>query len=138
MKSKEKRTMNCSWFICSIPFTRDFVIDLAIKVKVKVILRQLVGQYVSGTHLGPATNFFPVSLWLFLDSYGFVDVGCLLWREDGSVICSAMTQVQFQVILLTTACLPLLRLIVENSETRLPSNDLTPALIRPVTVLLRL
>jgi hypothetical protein len=37
---------------------------------------------------------FPFSLWLFLDSCGFVDVGRPLWREDRSVICSAMAQVQ--------------------------------------------
>jgi hypothetical protein len=33
-------------------------------------------------------------------------VGHPLWREDGSVICSAMTQVQFQVILRPTVCQP--------------------------------
>jgi hypothetical protein len=34
-----------------------------------------------------------------LDSCRFVCVGRPLWRKDGSVICSAMTQVQCQVIL---------------------------------------
>jgi hypothetical protein len=44
--------------------------------------RQSVGQSVllSGTHLGPATNFFPLSLYdyYFLDNFGFVDVWRLL------------------------------------------------------------
>jgi hypothetical protein len=45
-------------------------VDLNITViKVKVILRQSV--LVSGTHLGPATNFF-LSLKFSLDSCGFV------------------------------------------------------------------
>jgi hypothetical protein len=41
-----------------------------------------------------------------LYSCGFVDVGRPLWREDRSVICSEMTQVQFQVILQPTVCRP--------------------------------
>jgi hypothetical protein len=68
------------------------------RVKVKVILRPTVSRPVwlgvrhpSGTH----DQLFPFSLGLFLDSYGFADVGRPPWREDGSVICSAMTQVQF-------------------------------------------
>jgi hypothetical protein len=36
----------------------------------------------------------------------FVDVGRPLWREGGSVICSAMTQVPFQVTLRPTVCRP--------------------------------
>jgi hypothetical protein len=39
----------------------------------------------------------PFSLWLFLNSCGFVGLVRPLWREDGSVMCSSMTQVQFQV-----------------------------------------
>jgi hypothetical protein len=61
------------------------------KVKVKVmLLRQSVGQsvLVSGTHLGPVTNFFPFLFDYFLDIFGFVDVGCPLWREVGSVVFS--------------------------------------------------
>jgi hypothetical protein len=52
--------------------------------------RQSVGQsiLVSGTHLGPATNFSPSLFLLFLDSFGFVDVGRPLWREVGSVLFS--------------------------------------------------
>jgi hypothetical protein len=41
---------------------------------------------VSGTHFRPATNFFSFFLWLFLDSYGFIDVGRPLWREVESVV----------------------------------------------------
>jgi hypothetical protein len=77
-------------------------------VKVKVILRPTVSRSVRfGVRhpSGTCDQFFPL-LWLFLDSCEFVDVGCLLWREDGPVICSAMTQVQFQVILLPTVCRP--------------------------------
>jgi hypothetical protein len=40
--------------------------------------------------------------WQFL--FLFFYVRCPLWREDGSVTCSAMTQVQFQVVLLLTVC----------------------------------
>jgi hypothetical protein len=36
----------------------------------------------------------------------FFNVGRPLWREDGSVIFSAMTQVQFQVVLRPTVCRP--------------------------------
>jgi hypothetical protein len=42
----------------------------------------------------------------FLDSCGFGDVGRPPWREDESVICSAMTQVQLQVILWPAVCRP--------------------------------
>jgi hypothetical protein len=52
--------------------------------------RQSVGQsvLVSGTHLGPATNFSLSLFDYFLDSFGFVDVGRPLWREVGSVLFS--------------------------------------------------
>jgi hypothetical protein len=77
---------------------------------VKVILRPTVSRPVrpgvrhpSGTR----DQFFPFSLWSFLDCCGFVGVGRPLWREDGSVICSAMTQVECQVILRPTVCRPI-------------------------------
>jgi hypothetical protein len=55
-----------------------FPVNQSTKVKVKVILRrQSVGQsvLVSGTHLGPATNFFHSLFDFFFSSFGFVDVG---------------------------------------------------------------
>jgi hypothetical protein len=57
------------------------------KIKVKVILRPTVRpdvRHPSGTR----KQYFPFSLWLFLDSCGFVHVGSPLWREDGSVVFS--------------------------------------------------
>jgi hypothetical protein len=52
--------------------------------------RQSVGQsvLVSGTHLGPATNFSHSLFDYFLHSFGLVDVGRPLWREVGSVLYS--------------------------------------------------
>jgi hypothetical protein len=49
--------------------------------------QQLVGQSVllSGTHLGPVSNFSPSFFDYFLDSCGFVDLGHPLWWEDRSV-----------------------------------------------------
>jgi hypothetical protein len=55
----------------------------------------------------------------FLDSCGVVDVGRPLWREDGSVSCSAMMQVQFQVILQPTVCQPV------RLGSRLPMGPVT-------------
>jgi hypothetical protein len=56
---------------------------------VEVNLRPTVSRpalaLVSGTHLGPATNF-SFSLKFPLDSCGFVILWRPLWREDGSVI----------------------------------------------------
>jgi hypothetical protein len=54
---------------------------------------QSVGQsvLVSGTHLGPMTKFV-----LRSDSCGFVDVGRLLWWEDGPVVyscCSGLVRI---------------------------------------------
>jgi hypothetical protein len=45
--------------------------------------RRSVGHsvLVSSTHLGLTTRFL-----LLLDSCGFVDVGCCLWRENGSTV----------------------------------------------------
>jgi hypothetical protein len=78
-----------------------------LRVKVKVMLRLTVSRPVRlgvsqpyGTH----DQFFPFSLLSFLDGCGFVCVGRPLGREDGSVICSAMIQVQCQVILWPTVC----------------------------------
>jgi hypothetical protein len=83
--------------------------ETANQSKAKVTLRPEVSRPVrlgvrhpSGTR----GHFFHFSVWLFLDSYGFVDVERPLWREDGSVICSAMTQVQLQVVLRPTICQP--------------------------------
>jgi hypothetical protein len=58
---------------CTIPSLAD--VQWLRLVKVKVILRQSVGQsvLVSGTHLRPATNF-SLSLFVFsFDSFGFID-----------------------------------------------------------------
>jgi hypothetical protein len=44
-------------------------------------------------------------LWMTI-TFLFFHVGRPLWREDGSVICSAMTLVQFQVIMRPTVCRP--------------------------------
>jgi hypothetical protein len=59
--------------------------------KVKIILRPTVSRPVrpgvrhpSGTR----DQFLLFFLWLFLDSFGFVDVGRPLWREVGSVLSS--------------------------------------------------
>jgi hypothetical protein len=52
--------------------------------------RQSVGHsiLVSGTHLGPATNFSHSLFDYILDSFGFVDVGHPLWGEVKSVVFS--------------------------------------------------
>jgi hypothetical protein len=56
---------------------------------VKVILRPTVIRPVRLGPSGTCDQFFPFSLWLFFfDSFGFVDVGCPLWREVGSVLSS--------------------------------------------------
>jgi hypothetical protein len=50
------------------PFLRDHIAYLEVKSKSKLYYDwQSVDQavLVSGTHLGPATNFFPFCLWLF-------------------------------------------------------------------------
>jgi hypothetical protein len=73
--------------------------------KVKVILRLIFNQPVClGVRhpSGARDKSFPFFNYFY--SCGFVDVGRRLWREDESVICSAMTEVQFQVILRPTVC----------------------------------
>jgi hypothetical protein len=72
---------------CSATWNLDIISEFALgpskatkplKSKSKLYYgRRPVGQsvLVSGTHLGPATNFSPFFKKLFLDSYGFVDVG---------------------------------------------------------------
>jgi hypothetical protein len=57
---------------------------------------------VSGTNLGPATNFSPFII--FLDTYGFVVVRSPFWREVGSVVfssCSASPTQSFSGLSLT-------------------------------------
>jgi hypothetical protein len=76
-----------AWIYTSTP---PYVSMLKLKLKLKSKLiydRQSVGQsvLVSGTHLGPATNF-SFSLKFPLGSCRFVILYCLLWREDGPVI----------------------------------------------------
>jgi hypothetical protein len=61
---------------------------------------------VSGTLLGPATNFSPSLFDYFQTIAGLFMWGALSGEKKGSVICSAMTQVQFQVILRPTVCRP--------------------------------
>jgi hypothetical protein len=66
-------------------------IKVKVKVKAKVILQlKSVGQSIlmSGTHLGPATNFSHSLFDYFLDSFGFVDVGLPVWWEVGSILFS--------------------------------------------------
>jgi hypothetical protein len=61
-----------------------------VSTKVKVILRPSVCRPVRlGIRHPPGTRhkIFPFSLWL--DSFGFVDVGRPLWREVGSVLFSS-------------------------------------------------
>jgi hypothetical protein len=71
--------------------------------------RRSVDQFVlvSGSPLGPMTRFYPYPF--FSDNCLFLlPVGRPLRREDRSVICSAMTQVQFQVTLRPMVCRPVL------------------------------
>jgi hypothetical protein len=63
----------------------SYIFPLASQSQVKVTLRLTVSQSVSlgvEPHLGLMTRYL-----LLLDTYGLVFVGCLLWREDGSVFC---------------------------------------------------
>jgi hypothetical protein len=81
------------YFLYSLPYEESKVFTSLYKSKLKSKLyydRQAVGQsaLLSGTHLGPVTNFFPFSIWLFFYSFGFLDVGRPLWREVGSVLFS--------------------------------------------------
>jgi hypothetical protein len=61
------------------------------KVEVKVNLRLTVSQYVlaSSTLVGLATKYYFLSECFCLS---LVSVGRPLWREDGSAICSVITQ----------------------------------------------
>jgi hypothetical protein len=64
---------------------------LKVKVKVKVILRLTVSRPVRLGVRHPAgtrDQFFPSSLWLFLDICGFVEVRFPIWREAVSVVFS--------------------------------------------------
>jgi hypothetical protein len=66
---------------------------------------QSVGQFVlvscSSWSRWPDVTFIWASITFFI-----FHVGCPLWQEDGSVICSAMMQVQFEVTLRPTVCRP--------------------------------
>jgi hypothetical protein len=67
--------------------------------------RQSVGQFVLVSC--PSWSTWPdvTFIWVTITFFIF-HVGRPLWREDGSVICSAMTQAQFQVTLRPTVCQP--------------------------------
>jgi hypothetical protein len=67
--------------------------------------RRSVGQFVLVSR--PFWSGWPnvTFIWVKI-TFLFVHAGRPLWREDGSVICSAMMQVQFQVILRPTVCRP--------------------------------
>jgi hypothetical protein len=79
------------WFFFGVVYRCSECFKVKVKVKVKVILQLTVSQPVcldirhpSGTR----DQFFLFSLWLFFDSFRFVDVGHPLWREVGSVLFS--------------------------------------------------
>jgi hypothetical protein len=79
------------------------------QAKVKVTLRPTVSRSVRlGVRYPPGTRdqFFPFSLWSFLDSCGFVGVRRPLWRKDWSVNCSEIKQIQCQVTLRPTVSRP--------------------------------
>jgi hypothetical protein len=60
-------------------------VNLVKTSQVKVSLRPTVSRSVSlgvKPHLGPKTRFLLLS-----DSYGFVNMGHPLWREDGNFLC---------------------------------------------------
>jgi hypothetical protein len=67
--------------------------------------RRSVGQFILVScpfwSKWPDVTFIWVPITFFI-----LHVGRPLWREDGSVICSAMTQDQFQVTLRPTVCRP--------------------------------
>jgi hypothetical protein len=77
------------------------------KVKVKVILWPTVSRPVRPgvKHPSGTREKFFNCIFFCLDSCGFVDVGSPLWQKDGPVICSAVTQIQFEVILWPTVVL---------------------------------
>jgi hypothetical protein len=67
--------------------------------------RQSVGQFVLVSR--PFWSKWPdvTFIWVTITFFIF-HVGHPLWWEDGSVICSAMRQIQFQVTLRPTVCRP--------------------------------
>jgi hypothetical protein len=76
---------------------RDFDFDVSIKIKIKLYCdRRSVDKFVlvSGPFwsIRPDFTFLSVTITFFL-----LHVGSLLWREDWSVICSAITQVQVKL-----------------------------------------
>jgi hypothetical protein len=67
--------------------------------------RQSVGQFILGSC--PSLSRWPDATFICATITFFIfHVGHPLWREDGSVICSAITQVQFQITLRQTVCRP--------------------------------
>jgi hypothetical protein len=85
------RRLTVDWISLHLSRTLSLYNSLLFKSKSKLYYyRQSVGQsvLVSSTHLGPATNFFHSLFDYFFDSFGFVDVGLPLWREDRSELFS--------------------------------------------------
>jgi hypothetical protein len=79
------------WFLAS------GLVENLDQVEAKITLRPTVSRPVSHgvkPHLGPKTRFSLLS-----DIYVFVDVGCPLWREDGSVTISSTWHLYLQAYL---------------------------------------
>jgi hypothetical protein len=90
-----------SWHEATLVLCFEYRVPLwlrlkALKPEAEVILRLTVGQsvdqyvLVSGTPLGPMTRF--TFSFLYRKIALLFVLGCPLWREDGSVICSAIYQ----------------------------------------------
>jgi hypothetical protein len=75
------------------------------RLEVKVTLRPTVSRPVLLGILPLLEQVTRCYIWLTITSFIF-HVGRPLWREDRSVICRAMKQVQFQVKLRPTVCRP--------------------------------